>query len=153
MPSLPSAHRDQCRSETPNDKHATISRAAITVFSRLDFFNAKVADVARAAGVTERLGCDLDLTVVSRGNFTSRQNSLNSSPRPSFAPICANCAMPSPTDKPPMHSQLDQPTTRRQSALLISGRDGHELDLITRRYDLASEAETVVDLFINGLAT
>jgi len=106
MPSLPSARRDQCRSETPNDKRATVSRAAVTVFSRLDFFNAKVADVARAAGVTERLGCDLDLTVVSRGNFTSRQNSLSSSPRPSFAPICANCAMPSPTDKPPVRSQL-----------------------------------------------
>ena len=39
--------------EKPNGKYEAILRAAIKVFARSGFFNAKVADVASEAGVAE----------------------------------------------------------------------------------------------------
>lgn len=39
--------------EKPNGKYETILRAAIKVFARSGFFNSKVADVAREAGVAD----------------------------------------------------------------------------------------------------
>lgn len=41
------------RASQPNGKYETILRAAIKVFSRSGFFNSKVADVAREAGVAD----------------------------------------------------------------------------------------------------
>lgn len=41
------------RSSQPNGKYEVILRAAIKVFSRSGFFNSKVADVAREAGVAD----------------------------------------------------------------------------------------------------
>ena len=51
MLTITSEGRTPSRSGTPSDKRAAISRAAVKVFAQRGFFNAQVADVARAAGV------------------------------------------------------------------------------------------------------
>ena len=54
MPTSTSLRRSVSRgSGTAGDKREALSRAAIKVFARSGFFNAQVADVARAAGVAE----------------------------------------------------------------------------------------------------
>ncbi|HXG92709.1 MAG TPA: TetR/AcrR family transcriptional regulator [Blastocatellia bacterium] len=50
---MSSPKKDSSTKEKPNGKYEAILRAAIKVFARGGFFNSKVADVAREAGVAD----------------------------------------------------------------------------------------------------
>ena len=205
IPTLSSARCDPSRSGTPSDKRAAVSRAAVKVFAQRGFFNAQVADVARAAGVAagtvylyfrskdeilvsifertmeegisesrlalegitdpverlrclarlhlRRLGRDRDLAVVFQVELrqsTKFMEQLSSSHLRTYLGQLRDAIA---------HGQASGAFVTQVNPTLAAKALFGALDematnwiLSTRRYDLASEADDVVDLFVNGLA-
>jgi len=207
MPTLSSARRvAQSRNGSSSDKREIISKAAVTVFAQRGFFNAQVADVARAAGVAsgtvylyfrskdeiltsifertmkegisegrqalegvtdpverlrslarlhlQRLGRDRDLAVVFQIELrqsTKFMEQLSSSQLRAYLGQLRDAVS---------DGQASGAFTTRINSTLVAKALFGALDematnwiLSKRRYDLASEADAVVDLFIHGLAT
>ena len=206
MPTLSSARRDPTWSGTPSDKRAAISRAAVTVFAQRGFFNAQVADVARAAGVAagtvylyfrskdeilisifertmkewisesrlalegvtdpverlrclarlhlRRLGRDRDLAVVFQVELrqsTKFMEQLSSSQLRTYLGQLRD-AVSDGQASGAFATQIN-PTLATKALFGALDEMATNWILSTRHYDLASEADAVVDLFVNGLAT
>ena len=206
MPTLSSTHCDPTWSGTPSDKRAAISRAAVTVFAQRGFFNAQVADVARAAGVAagtvylyfrskdeilisifertmkewisesrlalegvtdpverlrclarlhlRRLGRDRDLAVVFQVELrqsTKFMEQLSSSQLRTYLGQLRD-AVSDGQASGAFATQIN-PTLAAKALFGALDEMATNWILSTRHYDLASEADAVVDLFVNGLAT
>ena len=206
MPTLASARRDPSRSGTASDKRAAISRAAVKVFAQRGFFNAQVADVARAAGVAagtvylyfrskdeilisifertmkeatsesrlalegvtdpverirclarlhlQRLGRDRDLAVVFQVELrqsTKFMEQLSSSQLRTYLGQLRDAIGDGQASG--VFATHTNPTLAAKALFGALDEMATNWILSTRRYDLASEADAVVDLFVNGLAT
>jgi TetR/AcrR family fatty acid metabolism transcriptional regulator len=205
-PTLSSARREPSGGGTPSDKRAAISRAAVTVFAQRGFFNAQVADVARAAGVAagtvylyfrskdeilisifertmeegisesrlalegvtdpverlrclarlhlRRLGRDRDLAVVFQVELrqsTKFMEQLSSSQLRAYLGQLRD-AVADGQASGAFATQIN-PTLAAKALFGALDEMATNWILSTRHYDLASEADAVVDLFVNGLAT
>ena len=207
MPTMTSARRaTPSRNGTSSDKREAISRAAVKVFARRGFFNAQVADVARAAGVAagtvylyfrskdeiltsifdrtmkegisesrlalegvtdpvarlrslarlhlRRLGRDRDLAVVFQVELrqsTKFMEQLSSSQLRIYLGQLRDTIADGQTSG--AFTRQINPTLAAKALFGALDEMATNWILSTRRYDLASEADAVVDLFVNGLAT
>ena len=203
---LTSARRAPSRSGNPSDKRAAISRAAVKVFAQRGFFNAQVADVARAAGVAagtvylyfrskdeiltsifertmkegisesrlalesvtdpverlrclarlhlRRLGRDRDLAVVFQVELrqsTKFMEQLSSSLLRTYLGQLRDAIADGQASG--AFATHINPTLAAKALFGALDEMATNWILSTRRYDLAGEADAVVDLFVNGLAT
>ena len=207
MPILTSARRSaQKRNGASSDKREAISKAAVTVFAQRGFFNAQVADVARAAGVAagtvylyfrskdeiltsifertmkegiaegrltlegvtdpidrlrslarmhlRRLGRDRDLAVVFQVELrqsTKFMEQLSSSQLRTYLGQLRDAIVDGQSSGA-FNKQIN-PTLAAKALFGALDEMATNWILSKRRYDLASEADTVVDLFVNGLAS
>lgn len=206
MSTLTTPRRAPSRTGASSDKRAAISRAAVKVFAQRGFFNAQVADVARAAGVAagtvylyfrskdeiltsiferttkegisesrlalegitdpverlrclarlhlQRLGRDRDLAVVFQLELrqsTKFMEQLSTSQLRTYLGQLRD-AIASGQASGVFATQIN-PTLAAKALFGALDEMATNWILSTRRYDLASEADAVVDLFVNGLAT
>ena len=207
MPTLTSQRRaSQSRSGTSGDKREAISKAAVKVFAQRGFFNAQVADVARAAGVAagtvylyfrskdeiltsifertmkegisegrlalegvtdpverlrslarmhlRRLGRDRDLAVVFQVELrqsTKFMEQLSSSQLRTYLGQLRDAVADGQASG--AFTPKVNPTLAAKALFGALDEMATNWILSKRRYDLASEADAVVDLFVNGLAT
>lgn len=207
MPTLTSQRRaTSSRNGTSGDKREAISKAAVKVFAQRGFFNAQVADVARAAGVAagtvylyfrskdeiltsifertmkdgiaegraalegvtdpverlrslarmhlRRLGRDRDLAVVFQVELrqsTKFMEQLSSSQLRTYLGQLRDAVADGQASG--AFTTKVKPTLAAKALFGALDEMATNWILSKRRYDLASEADAVVDLFVNGLAT
>lgn len=207
MPTLTSQRRaSPGRNATSGDKREAISKAAVKVFAQRGFFNAQVADVARAAGVAagtvylyfrskdeiltsifertmkdgiaegrsalegvtdpverlrslarmhlQRLGRDRDLAVVFQVELrqtTKFMEQLSSSQLRTYLGQLRDAVADGQASG--AFTTKVNPTLAAKALFGALDEMATNWILSKRHYDLASEADAVVDLIVNGLAT